>query len=84
MVSAHVPDVSGNKQNALIRLGMERGAATQPLWQGVSLVVDEYSRSAYGEIIVPCRVARKLRNHAQGAVLETPDATRLGPWRVFC
>ena len=31
MVSAHVPDVSGNKQNALIRLGMERGAAaTQP------------------------------------------------------
>ena len=27
-VSAHVPDaVSGNKQNSLIRLGMERGAA---------------------------------------------------------
>ena len=36
MVSAHVPDVaSGNKQNALIRLGMERGSAVQPLWQGV-------------------------------------------------
>ena len=35
-VSAHVPAVSGNKQNSLIRLGMERGAATQPLWQGVS------------------------------------------------
>ena len=52
MVSAHVPDVSGNKQNALIRLGMERGAATQPLWQGVSLVVDEFTRAAYGEIIV--------------------------------
>ena len=52
MVSAHVPDVSGNKQNALIRLGMERGAAVQPLWQGVSLVVDEFTRAAYGEIIV--------------------------------
>ena len=52
MVSALVPDVSGNKQNALIRLGMERGAAVQPMWQGVSLLVDEFSRSAYGEIIV--------------------------------
>ena len=84
MVSAHVPDVSGNKQNALIRLGMERGAAVQPMWQGVSLVVDEFTRAAYGEIIVHAVSTRKLRNHAQGAVLETPDATRLGPWRVFC
>ena len=52
MVSAHVPAVASNKQNALIRLGMERGAAVQPIWQGVSLVVDEFSRSAYGEIII--------------------------------
>ena len=51
-VSAHVPAVSGNKQNSLIRLGMERGAAVQPLWQGVSLVVDEFTRAAQGEIIV--------------------------------
>ena len=28
MVSAHVPDVASSKQNALIRLGMDRGAAT--------------------------------------------------------
>ena len=52
MVSAHVPDVASSKQNALIRLGMERGAAVQPMWQGVSLVVDEFTRAAYGEIIV--------------------------------
>ena len=52
MVSAHVPDVSGNKQNALMRLGQERGGAVQPMWQGVSLVVDEFTRAAYGEIIV--------------------------------
>ena len=51
-VSAHVPSVASNKQNALVRLGMERGAATQPVWQGVSIVVDEFSRSAHGEIIV--------------------------------
>ena len=31
---------------------MERGSAVQPMWQGVSLVVDEFSRSAHGEIIV--------------------------------
>ena len=51
-VSPHVPAVSGNKQNSLIRLGMERGAAVQPMWQGVSLIVDEFTRAAYGEIIV--------------------------------
>ena len=34
MVSAHVPAVASSKQNALIRLGMERGAAVQPTWQG--------------------------------------------------
>ena len=52
MVSAHVPDVASNRQNCLIRLGMERGAAVQPMWQGVSLIVDEFTRAAYGEIIV--------------------------------
>ena len=51
-VSAHTPAVSGNKQNALIRLGMERGGAIQPMWQGISLVVDEFSRATQGEIIV--------------------------------
>ena len=51
-VSAHVPSVSGNKQNTLIRLGSERGAAIQPMWEGVSLVVDEFTRAAHGEIIV--------------------------------
>ena len=49
MVSAHVPDVASNRQNALIRLGMERGAAIQPIWQGVSLIVDEFTRAAFGE-----------------------------------
>ena len=71
MVSAHVPAVSGNKQNALIRLGMERGGATQPLWQGVSLVIDEFTRSAYGEIIFHAvllanfAITRKAQWHKQ-------------------
>ena len=71
MVSAHVPSVSGNKQNSLIRLGMERGGATQPLWQGVSLIIDEFSRAAYGEIIVHAvllanfAITRKAQWHKQ-------------------
>ena len=52
MVSAHVPDVANSKQNSLLRLGMERGAAVQPMWQGVSLIIDEYTRAAFGEIII--------------------------------
>ena len=71
MVSAHTPAVSGNKQNSLIRLGMERGAAVQPMWQGVSLVVDEFTRAAYGEIIVHAillsnfAITRKAQWHKQ-------------------
>ena len=71
MVSAHVPDVASSKQNCLIRLGMERGAAVQPMWQGISLVVDEFSRSAYGEIIVHAillanfAITRKAQWHKQ-------------------
>ena len=71
MVSAHVPDVASNRQNALIRLGMERGAAVQPMWQGVSLVVDEFTRAAFGEIIVHAillsnfAITRKAQWHKQ-------------------
>ena len=51
-VSPHVPDVSGNKQNCLIRLGGERGAAVQPTWRNVALVVDEVTRALQGEVLV--------------------------------
>ena len=51
-VSPHVPSASGNKQNALIRLGSANGAAVQPMWQGVSLIVDEFTRAAHGELIL--------------------------------
>ena len=70
-VSPHVPSVSGNKQNALVRLGMERGAAVQPMWQGVSLVVDEFTRATQGEIVVHAillanfAITRKSQWHKQ-------------------
>ena len=43
----------------------------QPLWQGVSLVVDEFTRAAYGEIIVHAvllsnfAITRKAQWHKQ-------------------
>ena len=50
-VSAHVPAVSGNKQNSVIRLGMRRDMV-QPMWNGVTLIVDEVTLSGKGEIEV--------------------------------
>ena len=70
-VSPHVPSVSGNKQNALVRLGMERGGAVQPMWQGVSLIVDEVTRATQGEIVVTAvllanfAITRKAQFHKQ-------------------
>ena len=50
-VSAHVPAVASNKQNAVIRLGSQR-FAVQPVWQNVGLILDEVSGSGKGEIEV--------------------------------
>ena len=71
MVSPHVPSVSGNKQNALIRLGSAPGAAIQPLWEGITILSDPYSRSAFGEVIVSAillsnfAITRKSQWHKQ-------------------
>ena len=50
-VSAHVPAVASNKQNAVIRLGMRRDMVA-PIWEGVTLIPDEISKASSGEIIV--------------------------------
>ena len=50
-VSAHVPGVASKKQNAVVRLGSRRDAV-QPMWTGVTLIVDEVTRSGAGEIEV--------------------------------
>ena len=50
-VSAHVPAVASTKQNNVIRLGMRRDYV-QPLWMGVTIIVDEVTGSGKGEIEV--------------------------------
>ena len=50
-VSANVTAAASNKQNAVIRRGNRMDAAA-PVWEGLTLIVDPYSQSKAGEIIV--------------------------------
>ena len=50
-VSSHVPAVSASKQNSVIRLG-SRMDAVQPIWEGVSIIVDEVTKAANGQIVI--------------------------------
>ena len=50
-VSAHVPAVSGNKQNSVIRLGTRRDMVA-PIWEGVTLIPDEITKAGTGQIVV--------------------------------
>ncbi len=50
-VSAHVPAVAANKQNALIRLG-NRMDSVAPIWQGIQLIPDEITLASNGQIKV--------------------------------
>ena len=50
-VSAHVPAVGGNKQNAVIRLGSRRDMVA-PIWEGITLIPDEVTKAGSGQIVV--------------------------------
>ena len=50
-VSAHVPAVASNKQNAVVRLGMRRDAVA-PIWEGITLIADEVTKAGSGQIVV--------------------------------
>ena len=51
-VSAHVPAVdASHKQNAIIRLGMRRDMVA-PIWEGIEIIDDPYTKSASGQVQV--------------------------------
>lgn len=50
-VSAHMPAIASNKQNALIRLG-NRQDMQVPVWQGVELIEDRVTKAASGELVI--------------------------------
>ena len=51
-VSAHVPAVASNRQNAIMRVGMNGQAAVAPIWDGIQLIPDEITKAANGQIVV--------------------------------
>ena len=50
-VSAHVPAVVSNKQNAVIRLGMRRDMVAA-IWEGISIIPDEVTKAGDGQIVI--------------------------------
>ncbi|MCY4385403.1 MAG: phage major capsid protein [Nitrospinae bacterium] len=50
-VSAHVPAVAGNKQNAIVRLGARRDMVA-PVWEGVTIIPDEVTKASTGQIVI--------------------------------
>ena len=50
-VSAHVPGVASKKQLAVIRLGSRRDMVAA-VWSGVTLIPDEITKAANGQIVV--------------------------------
>ena len=50
-VSKHVPAVASNRQNAVVRLGTRRDMVA-PVWGGVTLIPDEITKAANGQIVL--------------------------------
>ena len=50
-VSSHVPAVVSSKQNAVVRLGVRRDMVA-PIWEGITLIPDEVTKAANGQIVV--------------------------------
>ena len=50
-VSAHVPAVASNKQNAVIMRGMS-ATAVAPTWEGVTIIPDEITKAKQGQIVI--------------------------------
>ena len=51
-VSAHVPAAASNRQNAVMKIGMNGQAAVAPIWEGITLIPDEITKASRGQIQV--------------------------------
>ena len=50
-VSAHIPDVSGDAQYAIVTKGTGRRNAVAPVWSAAQIIVDEVTQARAGEIV---------------------------------
>ena len=52
-VSAHVPaETAGNVQQSVMARGKQYRHAVAPIWEGISLIPDEITKAATGEIVI--------------------------------
>ena len=51
-VSAHVPAAASDRQNAVMRVGMNGQAAVAPIWEGITLIPDEITKAGSGQIVI--------------------------------
>ena len=51
-VSSHVPAAASNRQNAVMRVGMNGQAAVAPIWDGIQLIPDNITKAASGQIVI--------------------------------
>ena len=65
-VSAHVPDASSNRQNAVIRRGMNM-AMVAPIWEGVTILEDQITQAKKGHIVITATMLHQIR------ILRTDD-----------
>ena len=74
-VSAHVPAVNANKQNAVVRRGMRRDMVA-PIWEGVTLIPDEVTKAKTGQIVITAVMLHSVKILRAGgfAKIETQHA----------
>ena len=74
MVSAHVPVPATNRQNVVIRRGSSR-TAVAPLWEGVTIIPDEVTLAANGQVKITAVMlfAMQILRTAAGLVKQGTD-----------
>ena len=73
-VSAHVPVPATNRQNVVIKRGMSESAVC-PVWDGITLIPDEITKAANGQIVITAYMlfAMKVLRTGAGLVKQGTD-----------
>ena len=81
-VSAHVPAAASNKQNGVIRLGSRRDMVA-PIWEGVTLIPDEITKAANGQIVVTAVMLHAVKILRAAGLLQAANPARLNGGNVL-
>ena len=67
-MSAHVPAPATNRQNVVIKRGMSETAVC-PVWDGITLIPDEITKAANGQIVITAYMLFAMKVLRTGAGL---------------